>query len=116
MLQFTVHIQNIHFASTQHNQPQAWKPAEQQNRPRTSVSTSGKSSGKLIMANLSELKFSFERGTFKQAGWIYASCQKSQIRPSPFINYAGAQVTSAASEETKTCVPPKLSWLLQVQT
>ena len=64
-----VDIQNIHVASTnsQDNQLQAWKPAKQQNRPRTSVSTSGKSSGKLIMANMSELKFCFERGTFKQA-------------------------------------------------
>ena len=83
MLQFTVHIQNIHFASTQHNQPQAWKPAEQQNRPRTSVSTSGKSSGKLIMANMSELKFSFERGTFKQAVEIMQVVRKlrSNLHP-----------------------------------
>ena len=68
MLQFTVHIENIHVASTisQDNQLQAWKLAEQQNRPCTSVSASGKSSGKLIMANRSQLKFPFERGTFKQ--------------------------------------------------
>ena len=85
MLQFIVQIQNIHVASTitQDNQLQAWKPAEQQNRPRTSVSTSGKSSGKLIMANMSELKFPFERRNFKQVVWTYASCQISKIRPHP---------------------------------
>ena len=86
MLQFTVHIENIHVASTisQDNQLQAWKLAEQQNRPCTSVSASGKSSGKLIMANRSQLKFPFERGTFKQVvEFIQVVKKKTQIRPHP---------------------------------
>ena len=118
MLQFTVHIENIHAASTisQDNQLQAWKFAEQQNRPCTSVSASGKSSGTLIMANKSQLKFPIERELSTTCLNLYKLSKKNSNQTSPCLNVTGAKVTSAASEETETCFPPKLSWLLQVQT